>query len=117
MKKIIGGIMLGLCAVIVLTEGLDAFRSGGDVILFAVLVVGGLGLIASDGTKASSSKSESSSGTAGTSGATTVKTQTAAAETTNTPPAQPQMVCPECGRKYPLSQVYCEECGALLKAE
>ncbi len=24
-------------------------------------------------------------------------------------------VCPDCGRRYPLNQVYCEECGALLE--
>lgn len=32
------------------------------------------------------------------------------------PPPQPKMmVCQECGKKYPLSQVYCDECGSLLK--
>lgn len=25
------------------------------------------------------------------------------------------MICPDCGKKYPLSQVYCDECGALLR--
>lgn len=32
------------------------------------------------------------------------------------PPKEPKgMVCPDCGKKYPLDQVYCDECGALLK--
>lgn len=31
-------------------------------------------------------------------------------------PAEPTAaVCPACGRRYPLTQVYCEECGALLE--
>lgn len=40
-----------------------------------------------------------------------------AAAKASTPSAPTQMVCPECGMKYPLDQVYCEECGSLLKAE
>lgn len=32
------------------------------------------------------------------------------------PPPQPKMmVCGECGKKYPMDQVYCDECGSLLK--
>ena len=31
-------------------------------------------------------------------------------------PAEPTAaVCPDCGRRYPLDKVYCEECGALLE--
>ncbi len=31
-------------------------------------------------------------------------------------PAEPTAaVCPDCGRRYPVSQVYCEACGALLE--
>lgn len=31
-------------------------------------------------------------------------------------PAEPTAaVCPDCGKRYPLTQVYCEECGALLE--
>lgn len=33
----------------------------------------------------------------------------------NTPAVPSGMVCPECGKKYPLGKVYCEACGALLK--
>ena len=34
----------------------------------------------------------------------------------STPPPQPKMmICKECGKKYPLNQAYCEECGSLLK--
>ena len=31
-------------------------------------------------------------------------------------PAEPTVaVCPDCGKRYPLDKVYCEECGALLE--
>lgn len=31
------------------------------------------------------------------------------------PPKPKMMVCEECGKTYPLGQVYCDECGSLLK--
>ena len=35
--------------------------------------------------------------------------------TTPTPAGPTAAVCPDCGKRYPLDKVYCEECGALLE--
>lgn len=34
---------------------------------------------------------------------------------TSPAPEATAAVCPSCGKRYPLTQVYCEECGALLE--
>lgn len=40
---------------------------------------------------------------------------TAASSEKTSPQKSTGMVCPGCGKKYPPGQVYCDECGALLK--
>ena len=105
MKKIIGFCMLAFCALMVFLNGAETFQSVLDIALFAVLVLAGIGLISS-GESPSSAKS--------TAQPVSRPTSTVPAPE-QTPPPQPQMVCPECGKKYPLDQIYCEECGSLLK--
>lgn len=105
MKKIIGCFILGFC-LLHLVDG-AYFEGVFDVIFFIALVLVGFVLVFGD------SSSSSTSSTARTT-SRSVNTGTGP-EKPSAPPPQPQMVCPECGKKYPLGHVYCDECGSVLK--
>lgn len=112
MKKIICFFILGIMLLILLFGALlgdDASIAA----LFTMIVLIGLGLAFGAFQAFRSSSSAAAKSTARTT-SNPMNTGTGP-ERTPAPPPQPQMVCPECGKKYPPGQVYCDECGALLK--
>ena len=107
MNKSKGYLMIVVGAILAVSFAIGGFGlySGGDSagLAFCIPAILGVVLVVKGREKV---KESYSSGTA--------KNTTSA---TNTSSAPRQMVCPECGKKYPLDQVYCEACGALLKAK
>lgn len=107
MKKFIGFCMLGVLLLVLFAEGFETFQSASDIIIFIVFLLIGLLLAFGDSSSASAKSTAQTT-------SKPVNTGTEPKKTSAAPP-QSQMVCPECGKKYPLDQVYCDECGALLK--
>lgn len=81
-----------------------------DIVGFIVFVSIGIALI-KKGNKAVSKTSDVSV-------AKRERTTKNNTSTETTPyPKQKIMVCVECGKTYPLGQVYCDECGSLLREQ
>lgn len=91
------------------------------LLFFALVAISGV-LIVMWGSKLFKSGSDSHSSKPR---KTTVEQKNPSTETTVRPPEPPKppeppaaptkMVCPSCGKEYPLDDVYCDECGSRLK--
>ncbi len=100
MRKIIGTLILFLM-ILMLSTGNLYIAGLEDLVAFALVLLLGLWLLFGKSGKGQQHK--------------------AAPPRPAPPPAPPKpaeptvAVCPDCGKRYPPTQVYCDECGALLE--
>lgn len=121
--KIVAGrflIIIGLGLVVFgtlwhISEGWDNYNRAGDMLLVLVSLVAALGFLIAGMVKVRSGKKAAHSSAQNTKENTMQDSASSKKKTPDPPPQPKMMVCQECGKKYPLSQVYCDECGSLLK--
>lgn len=84
--------------------------------LILASLAGALGFLIAGAAKSHAAKKEARQAVANSATAPARTNAASSQPKMSTPPPQPKMmICKECGKKYPLNQVYCEECGSLLK--
>lgn len=104
--------IIGFCIIIFAILGIVFGTKGPlDIVAFIVFLLVGVALIKRGGAGKSSSSGSKGEATNQRKGPSAHHTTTTVSQTK----PEKAMVCAECGRKYPMDQVYCDECGSLLK--
>ena len=122
-KKVAGRVLiiigLGLAVFGILwyiSEGRSSYSTAGDWNLVLASLAAAFGFLIAGAAKSHAAKKGARQATVNSATAPARTNAASSQPPMPTPSPQPKMmICKECGKKYPLNQVYCEECGSLLK--